>query len=567
MEFKLSIIASLARQLGYTPRSKRLAQLANTEALLLRIQPETAYPVGYVVHALTGYRPKHEDAAAAKAGGGAAELLTGVALQHDLGILLETVSDAMDLSTLDPDLAGEPILSIEDVCDRFGVTSKTIQRWRRKGLPARRFLFNDGPDAARAKKRVGFRLSCVEQFVARQDGSAQRPAGIDPLTAEAQDAVISHARRLIAGGHDRHEVVRRVARRVGRSSLAVLHTLEQYPRFSSEKPLLANAADALDGVAAQQVFDRLGRGETITQIARDIDRPKASIYRVWIDAKAESLATATVKYHDDPLYHSHDPLEAEQQVNELVRQAESAFHSLDDDSRRNSKPPRGLPPYLTDLYRTPLLTAALERSLFLQFNYHKCRFAELRSTLDPHLCARQQLARLDRHLAASRRVKNRIVTANLRLVVSVARKHCRPGLDIMELVSDGNIVLMRAVDGFDVHRGFKFSTYGTLALMKGYARSVPAMQAQRTHTTAIRLDPAIADAEMGRVAVRDEIEVLLERLDTRERDAIEAHWGLRDDRGEVEMLQSATPAGVEKIQFEAFAKLRRLAELSASDSF
>ena len=45
----------------------------------------------------------------------------------------------------------------------------------------------------------------------------------------------------------------------------------------------------------------------------------------------------------------------------------------------------------------------------------------------------------------------------------------------MELVSDGTMTLMRAIDSFDIHRGHKFSTYATLALMKGFARSVPQM--------------------------------------------------------------------------------------------
>ena len=82
---------------------------------------------------------------------------------------------------------------------------------------------------------------------------------------------------------------------------------------------------------------------------------------------------------------------------------------------------------------------------------------------------------LEGHLARRTEVKNQIVRANLRLVVSVARKHLRPGLSLMELISDGNITLMRAVEGFDVHRGHRFSTYATLALMKGFARSVPQM--------------------------------------------------------------------------------------------
>ena len=70
---------------------------------------------------------------------------------HDL------VSATLDMHTA---ATSEPVLCIEDVCERFNVTSKTIQRWRRKGLAARRFIYNDG------KRRVGFLLRSVERFVA-----------------------------------------------------------------------------------------------------------------------------------------------------------------------------------------------------------------------------------------------------------------------------------------------------------------------------------------------------------------------------------------------------------------
>ena len=54
----------------------------------------------------------------------------------------------------------------------------------------------------------------------------------------------------------------------------------------------------------------------------------------------------------------------------------------------------------------------------------------------------------------------------------------------MELISDGNITLMRAVESFDVHKGNRFSTYATFALMKGFARSVPEMLSGR-HVAAV----------------------------------------------------------------------------------
>ena len=97
----------------------------------------------------------------------------------------------------------------------------------------------------------------------------------------------------------------------------------------------------------------------------------------------------------------------------------------------------------------------------------------------------------------------------------------------MELISDGNITLMRAVEGFDIHRGHRFSTYATLALMKGFARSVPQMLASgRGSGGDPMLLAELADARgsmvADRFAHRDHVHQLLSRLEPRERDVLRA---------------------------------------------
>ena len=63
--------------------------------------------------------------------------------------------------------------------------------------------------------------------------------------------------------------------------------------------------------------------------------------------------------------------------------------------------------------------------------------------------------------------------ANLRLVVSIAKRHVGPADNFFELVSDGNMSLIRAVEKFDFARGNKFSTYASWAIMKNFARTIP----------------------------------------------------------------------------------------------
>jgi len=238
---------------------------------------------------------------------------------------------------------------------------------------------------------------------------------------------------------------------------------------------------------------------------------------------------------------------------------------LKSSAREDLRVPRDLPPYLQDLYRTPLLTPERERAAFLKFNFHKFQFVQARRRLDPQFARNRDLAVLESHLKNSVDAKNAIIQANLRLVVSIARKHLRPGMSLMELISDGNITLMRAVEGFDLHKGHRFSTYATLALMKGFARSVPMMLAGRRAVGNIGLLAEVADSRApvvaDRLGQREEVKELLARLDERERKVLLAHYGLGGEQAADTYEQVGQRLGLSKqrvrqIEQTALAKLR-----------
>ena len=126
--------------------------------------------------------------------------------------------------------------------------------------------------------------------------------------------------------------------------------------------------------------------------------------------------------------------------------------------------------YLSEIGREPLLSRDEEESLARAMEEGKRAAATL-------LDGRNALGEADRRclelaVVEGERARQRFVRANLRLVVSVARRWTRSGMPLLDLIQEGNVGLMRAVDGFDYRLGFRFSTYASWWIRQAITRAI-----------------------------------------------------------------------------------------------
>jgi RNA polymerase primary sigma factor len=130
----------------------------------------------------------------------------------------------------------------------------------------------------------------------------------------------------------------------------------------------------------------------------------------------------------------------------------------------------GLTPYLASLYQTRLLSKDEEQFYFRRMNWLKFRAATVRGRLDRRRATLRQIDRIEGWLTEAETVKAVIITSNLRLVVSIAKKFVDTTNSFEELVGEGNVALMRAVEKFSFALGNRFSTYATYAIQRHFFR-------------------------------------------------------------------------------------------------
>ncbi len=243
---------------------------------------------------------------------------------------------------------------------------------------------------------------------------------------------------------------------------------------------LDDALSALREEMTDQVMDETrafwkGRGVTLRVDVEPEEDPAADLPDAVLDAPADADADGVVVTEVVEI----DPIDGP--AGDLMRRREVRT------SRKKARPvslPGGtggagtadpVRMYLREIGQVPLLIASEEVDLAKRIEagvLTEERLADLNASGEIDTLDAGEKSRIRRTIRDGERAKRELTQANLRLVVSIAKRYLGRGMQILDLIQEGNLGLMRAVEKFDYTKGFKFSTYATWWIRQAITRAI-----------------------------------------------------------------------------------------------
>ena len=223
-----------------------------------------------------------------------------------------------------------------------------------------------------------------------------------------------------------------------------------------------------------------------------------------------------------------------------------------------------------------LMKAQEEKLMFLRFNYAKLKLCRLQRRIKRDGLTRERAELVIEWHRRFEHFREYLVRTNLALVLAMAKRTRLGDVDFAEIVSEGNMALIRAVDKFNVDRGFKFSTYACRAILKAFSRTSQKFSRHRTRFP-VEFEPDMEKSDWSdrrRDQVEedciDELKTIVDRnladLSSVEETVIRRRFNWKQEEEhtltleEVGRIIGVTKERVRQIQNKALAKIRNVME-------
>lgn len=485
-------LRELFEQLRFAPVRQKKKQLAAAEHLMMILDKDRDYPFDFIVFRITGYRSQ---------GDTDRPLIPGQSLLRDLRVWIAQLSTELSLNVAD---MAERIYTVEELAGQFNVSTKTIRRWQKRGLTGKIYVFPEG------HKRLGFTESAVDDFKKIHFEMVEKAGHFSVLSETEKNAILELAQSLVSKNNYRtqNELVMEIVVRSGRARQTVRNVLDPCRLQHPVHPTLPGSRGKMAAKDISVLYRQYRQGAPARELVQQYRRSRSSIYRIINQQRAKEILGQKVDYIPSPEFSS-----------------VSAEHIL-------STP---LDQLLTGVgSQRTLLSRKSETDLFRRYNFLKYCLSRERAHIQLRQPRASRLDRIESLRQEAEKVKKYIIESNMPLVVSISGKHLGSGIGMNELVSEGSVALMAAVEKFDYTRGYRFSTYASWAIAKDFARMIPSESRRPDRAggidftnlpSDIRMD-SLPDVSTVEQAQRDLRSIIENNLDRREQYVILNHFAL-----------------------------------------